>query len=147
MRWGVGLTVCIWLGGCQNAPRVEKAAAPTGRALPTRAAPHATPDCSQPSIVSRVEPSPPSLVARHVEGVYVFNVVVGLDGHAESVEVARAPNPSWAVQAAQAVRAWRWRPSICGGTPARASTTVRMRVEKPTGGSESGEAGGGRTRR
>jgi periplasmic protein TonB len=83
--------------------------------------------CTEPIVSVRVYARYPSQHV-HLEGTYVFKVVVGSDGSAESVETIRAAHPGWASVGADAVRKWRWRPASCDGVPARSETTVTLRV-------------------
>lgn len=59
-----------------------------------------------------------------IEGVLVVELVIGVDGRVESVNVVRSPHPSIAAAARKTVMRWRFEPARKDGVP------VRVRARK-----------------
>ncbi len=81
-----------------------------------------TPNLTQPSLIpgSRALPHYPDLARRaRITGLVVLTVVIQADGSVGAIEVVRSPDPRWGfdLEAIEAVKQWRYRPALLGGTP------------------------------
>ncbi len=60
-----------------------------------------------------------------IEGVLLIEIVIGLKGKVESVEILKSPHPSFSTAARKAVKKWRFDPAKNKGVPVR----IRARKE------------------
>jgi protein TonB len=107
-------------------PPVEKAPA----AAPVAAAPEPKPaKISQVSpgvLISRVNPQyPPAARAARVQGAVVMHAVIGTDGTIQQLRVISG-NPLLVNAAMAAVKQWRYRPYLLGGTPVEGETDITV---------------------
>jgi periplasmic protein TonB len=61
-----------------------------------------------------------------VEGKVVLTIQVGADGRVHHVRVSRALGSGLDEQAISAVRQWRFRPAMNGGTPVSVAATIEI---------------------
>lgn len=54
-----------------------------------------------------------------IEGVLQIEIVIGLDGRVESVEIVKSPHPSISSAARRTVSQWRFKPAKNSGIPVR----------------------------
>jgi protein TonB len=82
-------------------------------------------------LIEHPEPSyPPEAIARGIEGTVLLDIVVGHAGVVESVLV-REGDAILAEAAAQAIRAWRYRPCALNGRPVEVKSEVRVNFKLP----------------
>ena len=81
-----------------------------------------------PRKIKDVRPSyPASMVAAGLGGVVPIEAVIGVDGSVTSVRVLTAPaHPDLANAALEAVRQWRFTPTLLNGQPVELAMTVRV---------------------
>jgi TonB family protein len=81
-----------------------------------------------PKKIKDVRPSyPPSMVAAGLGGVVPLEALIGQDGSVISVRVLTAPaHPDLANAAMDAVRQWRFTPTLLNGQPVEVAMTVRV---------------------
>jgi protein TonB len=60
-----------------------------------------------------------------IQGVLLIEIVIGLDGKVESVEILKSPHPSFSSEARKTVKKWRFKPAKNKGVPVR----IRARKE------------------
>lgn len=60
-----------------------------------------------------------------IEGILLIEIIIGLKGRVESVEILKSPHPSFSTAARKAVRKWRFDPAKNKGVPVR----IRARKE------------------
>ncbi len=85
-----------------------------------------------PKILHKVQPTyPAEAKATGVQGEVVLHVVVDKNGQPEDVRVMSG-DPLLTQAAADAVRQWRWEPTVVKGKPVTVSTkiTVNFRLDK-----------------
>ena len=125
-----------WTVPNRNATEFELPAPPTvtGGAEVTLTPPDivelpAGPPATRAASVLRPEEPPYPAAARRLgeEGVVLVRVFVGVDGHAEQVELAGSSGSSRLDDAAlRSVRHWLFRPAAAGAGPVASWTTVRV---------------------
>jgi TonB family protein len=77
-------------------------------------------------LIHKVEPIyPPKAAAEHIEGTVKFFVVLGRDGSVEQISVTSG-NPALLQSAIDAVKQWRYRPTVVGGIPFHVATDVEV---------------------
>lgn len=84
---------------------------------------------SAPAPTRTVTPMHPAHL-RKTEGVVVLDVVVSEKGEVESVCVAKSLAPELDLEAARAVRQWRFRPTKLSGQPVKVTTSVSLSFRK-----------------
>ena len=77
-----------------------------------------------PRLVTRVEPRYPQLaLMSHVEGVVTLRGVIAVDGHLASLAI-ESGNPLLTAAALDAVRQWRYAPTLLDGVPVELDTSI-----------------------
>lgn len=77
-------------------------------------------------LVSRVEPRyPPLALEMRLSGTMVLRAIISRDGRIESLEVVSG-SPFFAQTALDAVRQWRYRPTLLDGEPVEVETTITV---------------------
>ena len=106
--------------------RIEGPPAPPAPAL-TRAAPvRISSGMKGPQKIVDVKPVYPALArAAHVEGVVILDAVLGIDGRVDQVRVLRSV-PLLDQAAIDAVRQWRYTPTLLSGEPVRVLMTITI---------------------
>jgi len=113
--------------------------APTGRALPPIEPPHVAPPVQQEKrpvkvsegvlqaqLVSRIEPRYPRLALEtRQSGTVVLHAIISRDGHITALEVVSG-SPFFVQAALDAVRQWRYRPTMLNGEPVEVDTTITV---------------------
>jgi len=81
-----------------------------------------------PAKVFNVNPVyPPSMQAAGIEGVVKLDALIGADGNVVSVKLANAQvHPDFAASAAEAVKQWKFTPTLLNGRPVEVEMTVSM---------------------
>jgi len=107
-------------------PPVEKAPA----AAPVAAAPEPKParisQVSPGVLISKVNPQyPPAARAARVQGAVVMHAIIGTDGTIQQLRVISG-NPLLVNAAMAAVKQWRYRPYLLGGTPVEGETDITV---------------------
>jgi protein TonB len=70
---------------------------------------------------------PDSMRAAGREGVVAMDAVIGTDGAVSGVRVVSADvHPDFAIAAAEAVRQWRFTPTLLNGAPIEVVMTVKV---------------------
>jgi len=85
------------------------------------------PDQSRPMrIVDRVQPNYPDEARRqHIEGQIVLHALIGIDGAVKELTVISGPQ-ELTQSALEAVKRWRYRPSLLNGNPLEVDTTITV---------------------
>lgn len=83
-------------------------------------------DVEAAQIVTRVEPNYPDEARRqHIEGQVVLHAIIGVDGVVKQLTVVSGPRQL--IQSAlEAVKNWRYRPSLLNGNPLEVDTTITV---------------------
>ena len=107
-------------------PPVEKAPA----AAPAVSAPEPKPvrisQVSPGVLISRVNPQyPPAARAARIQGAVVLHAVIGTDGTIQQLRLISG-NPLLVNAAMEAVKKWRYRPYLLGGTPVEGETNITV---------------------
>jgi protein TonB len=77
-------------------------------------------------LIHRVEPDYPALARQtHLQGTVQLHAVIGRDGSIESLEVLSG-HPLLVKAALDAVRQWRYRPTLLGGEPVEVETYITV---------------------
>lgn len=77
-------------------------------------------------LISRVEPRYPSLALEtRLSGTVVLHAMISRDGRIESLEVVSG-SPFFVQAALDAVRQWRYRPTLLNGEPVEVETTITV---------------------
>ena len=111
----------------------------TGRALPPVEPPHVAPPVQQEKrpvkvsegvlqaqLVSRIEPRYPRLALEtRQSGTVVLHAIISRDGHITALEVVSG-SPFLVQAALDAVRQWRYRPTMLNGEPVEVDTTITV---------------------
>jgi TonB family protein len=78
-------------------------------------------------LLRQVRPAyPPDLQAQGVEGAVLIDAVISKDGAPLSVNVRNTVNPEFANAAVDAVRQWRYSPTLLNGEPVEVATTMTI---------------------
>ncbi|QGP77705.1 energy transducer TonB [Sphingobium sp. CAP-1] len=100
---------------------------------PTPAAPMAAPsivqagDLGTQMVAGKPPRYPIESRRKHEQGTVVLTLILGLDGAVESLSVTQSSGSSRLDNAARdAVKGWRWRPTIRGGQPVRVRGVVEI---------------------
>jgi protein TonB len=113
--------------------------AQTGRTLPPVEPPHVAPlvqqekrpvkvseGVLQAQLVSRIEPRYPSLALQTRQaGTVVLHAIISRDGRISALEVVSG-SPFFVQAALDAVRQWRYRPTMLNGKPVEVETTITV---------------------
>jgi protein TonB len=77
-------------------------------------------------LIRRVEPDYPALARQtHLQGTVQLHAVIGRDGSIDSLEVLSG-HPLLVKAALDAVRQWRYRPTLLGGEPVAVETYITV---------------------
>jgi protein TonB len=80
----------------------------------------------QAQLVSRIEPRyPPLALQTRQEGTVVLHAIISRDGRINAVEVVSG-SPLFLQAALDAVRQWRYRPTLLNGEPVEVETTITV---------------------
>jgi protein TonB len=80
----------------------------------------------QAQLISRVEPRYPPLAAQiHLQGTVLLHAIISRDGTITSLEVVNG-HPLLVQAALDAVRQWRYRPTMLNGEPVEVETTITV---------------------
>lgn len=83
-------------------------------------------DVLQAKLIHQVNPIPPSeAFGKHLQGTVVLHIIVDVDGTVKQVDVVSGP-PELAPSAANAVRQWRYEPTLLNGDPVEVDSTVTV---------------------
>jgi protein TonB len=113
--------------------------AQTGRTLPPVEPPHVAPlvqqekrpvkvseGVLQAQLVSRIEPRyPPLALQTRQAGTVVLHAIISRDGRISALEVVSG-SPFFVQAALDAVRQWRYRPTMLNGKPVEVETTITV---------------------
>jgi protein TonB len=78
----------------------------------------------EPRLIHRVEPRyPPLAIAAHLQGVVQLGGVIAVDGHIAELSV-ESGNPLLVPAALEAVRQWRYEPTLLNGEPIEVATSI-----------------------
>jgi TonB family protein len=89
-------------------------------------------DGSEAGLIHRVEPEYPAEArTQHIQGVVVLDVQIGQDGAVHKIALVEG-DPVLAEAAVQAVRQWKYRPSIVDGQPVEMQTRITIRFTLPS---------------
>jgi periplasmic protein TonB len=69
---------------------------------------------------------PASAEKRGVEGTVVLQAVIGIQGQILSLSPLSGPDPALIEAAMNAVRQWRYQPTLLNGVPAEVATTIEV---------------------
>jgi protein TonB len=79
------------------------------------------------NLVHRVEPAyPPIAKAARIQGVVVFQAVIGADGQIRNLQLGEG-HPLLVEAAKTAILQWRYRPTLLNGKPVEVLTTITVR--------------------
>ena len=80
----------------------------------------------QAQLISRIEPRYPPLARQlHLSGTVVLHAIIGRDGNINGLEVVSG-SPYFVQAALDAVRQWRYRPTLLDGDPVEVETTITV---------------------
>jgi protein TonB len=80
----------------------------------------------QAQLVSRIEPRYPQLALQtRQSGTVVLHAIISRDGHINALEVVSG-SPFFVQAALDAVRQWRYRPTMLNGEPVEVDTTITV---------------------
>jgi TonB family protein len=104
----------------------------TGKSHRTPAAPPPPPrrirvggDVQAAKCISAPKPEyPPDLEEKGIEGTVLLDAVIGMDGTVLDIRVINAPNPGLEKAALNAVKQWRYTPTLLNGEPVEVVTTI-----------------------
>ncbi len=72
---------------------------------------------------------PEAARAKGIEGTVVLDAVISVEGAPLSLKVISSPDPILSDAATQAVREWRYKPTLLNGEPIEVVTTITVRFE------------------
>lgn len=79
------------------------------------------------NLIKKVQPVyPASAKSAHVEGAVVLNVTISKEGVPEDLSVVSSPSDDLTESALNAVRQWRYRPTLLNGNPVAITTEVTV---------------------
>jgi TonB family protein len=103
----------------------------TGQSRPMRI--KVSGDAEAAQIINRVEPNYPDEARRQqIEGQVVLHVIVGVDGAVKDLTVISGPQ-QLTQSALEAVKKWRYRPSLLNGNPLEVDTTITVNFSLQNG--------------
>jgi protein TonB len=77
-------------------------------------------------LISRIEPRyPPLALQMRQSGTVVLHAIIGRDGHINALQVVSG-SPFFVQAALDAVRQWRYRPTLLDGEPVEVETTITV---------------------
>jgi len=80
----------------------------------------------QAKLMHQVNPVPSSdAIKNHVQGIIQLHVVIDIEGNVKQVDVLSGP-PDLATAATDAVKQWRYQPTLLNGDPVEVDTTVSI---------------------
>jgi TonB family protein len=80
---------------------------------------------AQGNLLSKVQPVYPAAAkANHVQGSVVLEMVISKDGVPSEIQVKSSPSDDLSASALNAVRQWRYKPTLLDGNPIEVITTV-----------------------
>jgi TonB family protein len=83
-------------------------------------------DVAGPALVHSVAPEYPQVAkAQHIKGTVVLRVIIGYDGDVEEVQYVSGPT-ELLNSAEDAVRQWRYKPTLLSGDPVEVDTTISV---------------------
>ena len=132
------LKVVLQPGSMMESVEVTAKAAPGTRPIQQNAAPHRIRVgglVQAGKLVEQKKPIyPESARARGVEGVVLLEAVISMEGVPLNWKVLSSPDPDLSEAAINAVREWRYEPTLLNGEPIEVVTTiaVRFRLEDAT---------------
>ncbi|MGD0956024.1 MAG: TonB family protein [Candidatus Acidiferrales bacterium] len=150
MRWKMSLYVFALVGAVMT--MMTAVSAQDNGAPPESSQPEAKP--AQPTririagnvtaakVVQRIQPVyPPSAKAAHVEGTVILHAIIARDGSVQKLELVSGPEQL--VDAAMdAVRQWRYQPTLLNGQPVEVDTTIQIIFTLGSGQQTTPPAGG-----
>jgi TonB family protein len=69
---------------------------------------------------------PPDLEEKGIEGTVLLNAIIGMEGTVLDIRVINEPNPELERAALDAVRKWRYLPTLLNGEPVEVVTTITV---------------------
>ena len=82
---------------------------------------------AQANLLTKVPPVyPPTAKAAHIQGTVLLEVVISKDGEPLSLRVISSPDSDLTQSALEAVRQWRYRPTLLNGNPIEVVTEVTV---------------------
>jgi TonB family protein len=82
---------------------------------------------AQNNLVYKVNPIyPVTAKQNHVQGAVEIRASISKDGLPEELRIVSSPSDDLSASALQAVRQWRYRPTLLNGNPVEISTTIRV---------------------
>ena len=80
----------------------------------------------QAKLVHQVNPAPTSdAIKNHLQGTVQLHVVIGIEGNVKQIDVLSGP-PDLTAAATDAVKQWRYQPTLLNGDPVEVDTTVSV---------------------
>jgi TonB family protein len=117
---GIGVTELERIPAPLEPPRIEQLAHPEKRPLKL------SEGVLQAQLISRVEPRYPRLaVQTRQSGTVVLHAIISRDGRINELEVVSG-SPFFVQAALDAVRQWRYRPTMLNGEPVEVETTITV---------------------
>ena len=81
----------------------------------------------QSKLITKVQPVYPAPAkAAGTQGTVVLDTVISTDGVPEEISVVASPSDDLTQSALEAVRQWRYRPTLLNGNPVEVTTEVRV---------------------
>ena len=136
------LNVVLQAGSTTQSVEVTAKAAPGNRSAPQNTAPHRIRVgglVQAGKLVEQRKPDyPESARLRGIEGAVLLEAVISMEGVPLNWKVVSSPDPDLSQAAIDAVRQWRYEPTLLNGEPIEVVTTisVRFRLEDAAAGAE-----------
>ena len=84
-------------------------------------------EIAQANLISKVQPVyPPAAKKAGIQGVVLLDVTISKDGMPEDIQVLSSPNDDLTQSAEDAVRQWRYRPTLLNGQPVTIIAEVKV---------------------
>ncbi len=84
-------------------------------------------DVTMPSVIYKVDPAYTEDASRDkIQGAVLLSIVVGADGLAHDIGIAKGLNPGLDARAAEAVQQWRFAPGTLKGEPVAVRATIQI---------------------
>jgi TonB family protein len=78
-------------------------------------------------VISGVHPDYPASAEKHgIEGTVTLQAVIGTDGHILALSPISGPDPALIKSAMDAIRQWRYSPTLLNGLPVEIATTIQV---------------------
>jgi protein TonB len=117
---GIGVTELERIPAPPEPPRIEQPAHPEKRPLKL------SEGVLEAQLISRVEPRyPPLALQTRQSGTVVLHAIISRDGRINALEVVSG-SPFFVQAALEAVRQWRYRPTLLNGEPVEVETTITV---------------------